>query len=212
MFLGGGYLAVLTGGDGPHAQRLAEYMREKFGVDWSIEPVLRDNLDEVLAEMRITEVKVSVPAERITRELVGGDWYSALESGKQLVDDGIVRIGMSVGQRGDRTFKQRMSDQFHARVEQLRQSFGLHEFKAAKVTGSRQGNSQTIDLIEDRLVETVEVEEDRWFDSNESTSYAADILVREIEGGPYSEYRLAATADGQIIDFNPGRSNDREVD
>lgn len=208
LFLQGGYVAILAGGDGPHAQRLAEYIRGKFNCEWRIEPVLRDNLDEVLAEMRITELQISVPTSSITRELVGGDWFEALEAGKRLAEDGTVRIGMSVGRKGDQNFKERMSEMYRARVFQLRQSLGLQDFNSARVHGRRLGNPQMVDLIEDRLVHSVEVEADQWFDSDLSVEYASEVLVGEVSSGEYSEY-LFPPLDlvRNALEFNPGRSN-----
>lgn len=212
MFLNDGIIALLTGGEGPHAQRLAEYMREKFGVDWTLEPVLRDDLDEILEQMRITELQVAVPVDKINRDLVGGDWYEALESGKRLAEDGVVRIGMSIGRKGDQAFKQRLSDAFRQRVGQLRQSLGLQDFNSAKVRGQRNGDAQTIDLLEDRLVHSVEVEDDIWFDTERSIAYASEVLQTQIDQGQFSDLRVADDPkSGRILPFNPGRSRDAET-
>lgn len=61
MFLSDGVIAVLVGTDGPHPQRIVEYLKAKLGVSWRIEPILRDDLDEVLKEMRITALEIVVP-------------------------------------------------------------------------------------------------------------------------------------------------------
>lgn len=212
MFLEEGYIAVLTGGDGPHAQRLAEYLRIKFNADWWLEPVLRDNLDEVLEEMRITEISISVPADLISRDLVGGDWYQALEAGKQLTEDGMVRIGLSVGQKGDRSFKEQMSEKYHDLVSSLRQAIGLQDFKTASVMGVRNGNRQMINLIEDQLVESVDVEDDKWFDSDKSVEYATNILRREVSQGPHKNKKIDAIRGADVIAFDSRRSDGPETD
>ena len=211
MFLEEGFVAILTGGDGPHAQRLADYIRIKFSVDWRLEPVLRNNLNEVLEEMRITEINIAVPGERINRELVGGDWFEALDAAKKLTDDGIVRIALSVGQKGDQTFKQRMSEKYHGLVKRMQQAVGLQNFKTAKVTGVRNGNRQIINLIEDQLVETVDVEEDRWFDPEKSVEYATNVLLREVNKGSYREYRIGESDVANVVKFNPERTDESKA-
>ncbi|SMX90148.1 oxidoreductase [Brevibacterium aurantiacum] len=212
MFLSDGIIAILTGGDGPHAQRLAEYLREKFHVNWSLEPILRDNLDEVLAELRITEVEFSIPAERIDRDLVGGDLFAALDAGRQLANDGTVRIGMSVGQKGDQNFKQRMSNRYHEVIDRLRQSAGLGEFNTARVRGQRRGNPQAIDLIQDRLVHTVDVEDDRWFDPDSSVQYASEVLTSEVDSGEFAANRIVSSNAGSVLQFNSERRHEQATD
>jgi hypothetical protein len=46
-------LAMLTSGDGPRPRRVVDYVRAKLNIDIAIAPVLTQNLDEVLAEMRV---------------------------------------------------------------------------------------------------------------------------------------------------------------
>lgn len=209
LFLKNGLLAVLVGGDGPHPQRIGEYIREKLALGWYLEPVLRDDLDEVLNELRITELQVSIPAELINRELVGGDWYEALESASRLASNGIVRIGMSIGRRGNREFKARMNDYFHAKLSELRQAAGLTHFQSAKVHGEYRGNPQVVDLIQDRLVLSVEVDEERMSDPDEAVSYATEVLMSEVRNGPFAEHLHATRPQiSRQLPFSPLRSHE----
>lgn len=214
MFLNGGIIAVLMGPDGPHPQRIVEYLRAKLGINWRIEPVLRDDLDQVLDEMRITGLEIAIPAESITRDLVGGDFYEALESASQLTDDGIVRIGLSVGRKGDASFKQRMSERYRSLVRSLRSGLGLSSFDAAKVRGVSQGDQRVIDLLEDRLVQSVEVEDSLWFDPEQSAAHAGEILARRVTDSPFANLvpQDSAAGDVELLPFEERTSHDDPAD
>jgi hypothetical protein len=184
-----------------------------MGVPVLLQPVLREDLDAVLAEMRLTEVQIAIPAERITRDLIGGDWAEALDMGKRLTQDGTVRIGMSVGRSGDRDFKERMSLRYHELVNALRTSVGLSELSAARVRGVYRGSSETIDLLEDRLAEQVNVDGDRWSDPDRAIEYARETLLTQIEQGPFGGVQThgnlpAGTAASSEVRINPSRHRD----
>lgn len=214
MFLNDGIIAVLMGTDGPHPQRLVEYLRAKLGIDWRIEPVLRDDLDKVLAEMRITGLEIAIPAESITRELVGGDFYGALESASQLTDDGIVRIGLSVGRKGDANFKQRMSEKYRSLVGSLRSGLGLSNFHTAKARGVSRGDQRVVDLLEDRLVQSVEVEDSLWFDPQRSAAHAGEILARRVTESPFADLvpQDSGAGDVELLSFEERTSYDDAAD
>ncbi len=65
---------MLASGDGPQARRLVDYLEHKLDIEVGIEPVLTQNLDQALDEMSVSRVDVAIPANRINRDLVGGDW------------------------------------------------------------------------------------------------------------------------------------------
>lgn len=181
-FLPNNVIAVLVNGNGPHPQRLAEYIRTKFQTPIGIEPVLRRDLDVVLSGMRLTEVEVAVPAERLDRGLVGGDWVEALDGARQLSHDGMIRIGLTVGLRGDAQFKASFSDHLRSLVSQLRQAVGFNELTTARVAGQVNGHRQVIDLIHDRFVERVKVDADKLGDPDKSVEHAREVLAKVATG------------------------------
>jgi hypothetical protein len=176
-FLPNNLIAALVNGNGPHPQRLAEYVRTKFRTPMAIVPVLRRDLDAVLREMRFTEVEVAVPAERVDRDLVGGDWVEALDGARSLSHDGVIRIGLSVGQKGDAFYKATFSDHVRSLVSELRQATGFGEFSTARVAGQVRGSRQVIDLINDKFVERVDVDPDKFGDPEQATHHAKEILA-----------------------------------
>ena len=211
-FLENNVVAVLVNGNGPHPQRLAEYVRTKFSTPMAIVPVLRRDLDTVLDQMRFTQVEVAVPAERVTRDLVGGDWVEALDGARNLSQDGTIRIGLSVGQKGDAFYKKTFSDRLRSLTSELRQATGLGEFSTAKVTGKIAGRSgnQVIDLINDKFVERVEVDPDKFADPDQATSHAKEILAAAADGvSTYLRETLPQVGSdlGTLGDFNDAIDN-----
>lgn len=173
-------IAMLTSGDGPRPRRVVDYLGSKLGINVGIEPVLTQNLDEVLTEMQISGIDVAIPVSRIDRHLVGGDWAQALDGAKVLATDGVVRIGMSVGRRGNRAQKATIRQRIRGRIDDLRGSGSLSEFTSARVTGSISGNQRSVDLMEDRFVEKTEVDADRLNDPDRSAEYAAELLQQSL--------------------------------
>lgn len=186
-------VAMLTSGDGPRARRLVDYLTHKLDIEVGIEPVLTQNLDRVLDEMSVSRVDVAIPANRINRELVGGDWVQALEGARALAQDGVVRIGISVGRRGTGTQKDAIRRRLRELVDNLRGSGALSEFESARVVGSVSGAQQAVDLLEDKFVEKTVVDADRLNDPVRSTAYARDLLRQSLSRN--REYLLTAVAD-----------------
>ncbi len=185
-------VAMLTSGDGPRARRLVDYLTHKLDIEVGIEPVLTQNLDRVLDEMSVSRVDVAIPANRINRELVGGDWVQALEGARALAQDGVVRIGISVGRRGTGTQKDAIRRRLRELVDNLRGSGALSEFESARVVGSVSGTQQAVDLLEDKFVEKTVVDADRLNDPVRSTAYARDLLRQSLSRN--REYLLTAVA------------------
>lgn len=175
-FLNNNVVAVLVGGHGPHAQRLSEYLQFKFSMPVSLVPVLRQDLDQVLDEMRLTQIELAIPAEQIDRNLIGGDWVEALDGASRLTHDGVIRIGLSVGRAGDAHYKQAFSRRLQELTDHLRQAAGIGALKTAKVSGVHQGNPQVVDLVNDKFVERVEVDADRFNDPDLALGYAREVL------------------------------------
>lgn len=169
-------VAMLTSGDGPRPRRLVDYLRAKLNIDIALAPILTQNLDQVLSEMRVSAIDVAIPANRITRDLVGGDWVQALDGARTLAQDGVVRIGISVGRSGDAAHKQGMRGRIRQMTDLLRRSDGLAEFNSARVTGNIQGSNRSINLLEDHFIEKTEVDADRINDPDQSAEYARELL------------------------------------
>lgn len=169
-------LAMLTSGDGPRPRRVVDYVRAKLNIDIAIAPVLTQNLDEVLAEMRVSAIDVAIPANRITRDLVGGDWVQALDGARTLAQDGVVRVGISVGRSGDASHKQHMRTRIKQMTDLLRGSDGLSEFNSARVTGTIRGTNRSLNLLEDHFIEKTEVDADRINNPDRSVEYARELL------------------------------------
>lgn len=170
-------VAMLTSGNGPRARRLCDYLRAKLGVDVGLDPVLTQDLDRVLDEMKLSSVEIAVPAHAVTRDLIGGDWASALNANRVLVQDGgVIRVGVTVGRRGTREQKGRIRDSIRGLVNQLRGSGSVEELNSARVTGTVNGTQRSVDLYEDRFVEKIDVEADRLNDPERSAAYARSVL------------------------------------
>lgn len=173
-------VAMLTSGDGPRARRLVDYLEHKLEIAVGIEPVLTQNLDRALDEMSVSRVDVAIPADRINRELVGGDWVQALDGARALAHDGVVRIGISVGRRGTGTQKEAIRRRIRELIDALRGSGALSEFESARVVGSISGTPQSVDLLEDKFVEKTQVDADRLNDPERSTTYARELLRQSL--------------------------------
>ena len=133
-------VAMLASGDGPRPRRLVDYLWAKLDIEVGID-VLTQNLDQVLNEMQISAIEVAIPVGHIDRDLIGGDWCAALDGAALLAQQGVVRIGLSVGRRGDRAHKASMRRRLRELIDDLRGSGALSEFDRAKVTGSIRGRS-----------------------------------------------------------------------
>ncbi|WP_260508818.1 oxidoreductase [Mycolicibacterium farcinogenes] len=186
-------VAMLTSGDGPRARRLVDYLEYKLDIAVGIEPVLTQNLDQALDEMSVSRVDVAIPANRINRDLVGGDWAQALDGARALAHDGVVRIGISVGRRGTGAQKDTMRRRIRELIDTLRGSGALSEFESARVVGSISGTPQSVDLLEDRFVERTMVDADRLNDPERSTAYARELLRQSLTRN--REYLLSAVPD-----------------
>ncbi len=183
LFVENNVVAMLTSGNGPRARRLCDYLRAKLDVEVGLDPVLTHDLDRVLEEMRLSSVEIAVPAHVVTRDLIGGDWASALAANRVLVQDGgVIRVGVTVGRRGTRAEKGRIRASIRLLVDQLRGSAATEELDSARVTGTINGTQRSVDLHADRFVEKVEVAADRINDPEESARYARMILNEALRG------------------------------
>lgn len=201
LFTSRNIVAMLTSGDGPRPRRLVDYLKHKFDIEVGIEPVLTQNLDQVLAEMRVSSVDVAIPVSRITRDLVGGDWVQALDGARGLAQDGVVRIGVSVGRKGNRAHKEGTRQKIQRLIGTLRGSGAVTEFDSARVNGTIAGEQRTVDLLSDRFVEKTEVDADRLTDPDQSAQYARELLrASRSRNKEYLESVVAAIPD-EVVRF-----------
>lgn len=200
-FLQNNVIAALVSGNGPHPQRLAEYIRTKFHTPIGLVPVLRRDLDAVLRDMRFTEIEVAVPAERLDRDLVGGDWVEALDGARSLSHDGVLRIGLSVGQKGDAFYKASFSDHVRNLVDQVRQATGFGDLTTARVAGHVRGSRQVVDLINDKFVERVSVDPDKFGDPQQAVDHAKEVIASVAEKTAEYLDRTLPSADKEQFDL-----------
>ncbi|UOT06777.1 oxidoreductase [Rhodococcus opacus] len=203
MFANDNIVAMLMSGNGPRAKRLCDYLKAKLGVEVGLDPILRRDLDRVLDEMRVSSVDVAVPAARINRDLVGGDWAEALEANRVLAQDGVVKVGVAVGRRGTRDQKDRR--RFHIRelIDQLRGSGAISEMQSARVTGTIRGSQRSVDLFADHFVERTEVDADRLANPERSASYAHSVLEQSLADNASYLSEVVPRIVGTSNDLNP---------
>lgn len=194
-------VAMLMSGDGPRARRLVDYLSAKLDIDIGIEPVLTKNLDQVLDDMRVTGIDVAIPVSRINRDLVGGDWVQALDGARVLAQDGVVRIGMSVGRRGTRAHKDVIRQRFVQLIQNLRGSGALSEFNSARVHGTIAGAPRSVDLLEDHFIEKSEVDADRLNDPERSIEYARELLRASLTRNRDYLYSVVAEVPDEQVSF-----------
>lgn len=202
-FLRNNVIAVLGGGHGPHIQRFAEYVQTKFDTPITLVPVLRKDLDVVIDEMRMTQIELAIPAENIDRNLIGGDWVEALDGASQLSQDGIIRLGISVGRKGDAAYKASFSEKLKSLARNIRQAAGIGSVETARVQGIHKGHSQTIDLIEDRFVENIQVDPDLLNDPDHSAEYAKRLLREAAEESSAYLKRVVPPVGSNTVDLRP---------
>lgn len=182
MFAADNVVAMLMSGNGPRAKRLCDYLEAKLGMDVGLDPILTQDLDRVLDEMRVSSVDIAVPSARIDRNLVGGDWAEALEANRILAQDGVVKVGVAVGRRGTRAQKDGRRSHIRRLIDQLRGSGAITEMQSARVTGTIRGAQRSVDLLSDHFVERTEVDADRLADPERSATYAHGLLEQSLVG------------------------------
>lgn len=182
-FLPRNVIALLFNNDGPRASRLADYLNAKLGCDVSLQPVYREDLADVLAEMRMTAVELSIPAAQVPMLGGGDDWAEVLDNASRLVNDGGIRIRVSVGRTGNAAAKQAKSNRIRDLVGLLRNRSQdqMGHLGKARVEGKEPGSSNpiTVDLLNQKFVARVEVPGEALSDPTEAASAAMDAIDAE---------------------------------
>jgi len=163
-------VGVLYNYQGPAASRLPEYINAKLGVDISISPVFRSDAFEVLSRMDLSKLSISIEADQAHLLSGNSDSGEATATGiAKIVDDaanysqgGLIEISMSVGRRGVVEERHAIRERIHATAMSLARGTGLEYFSKAKAEGRdpSSGDAVSVDLIRDRLVHSVTVDEE----------------------------------------------------
>jgi hypothetical protein len=162
-------IGVLYNYQGPAASRLPEYLNAKLGVDISISPVFRSDALDVLSRMDLSKLSISIEADQAHLLSGSGSGQATATGIARIVDDaanysqgGVIEITMSVGRRGLIEERHAIRERIHATAMSLARGTGLEYFNKAKAEGRDpdSGDSVSVDLIRDRLVHSVTVEEE----------------------------------------------------
>ncbi|MCA4135677.1 hypothetical protein [Arthrobacter sp. M4] len=179
-FLKRNVLAVLTSANGPRASRLCEYLEGMFGLGVELVPVLREDVDQILARLQVSKFEFAVPAGKLN-DGAQGEWAEVLGSASRLMTQGTFRMSLSVGRSGNATEKQRVRERIQQLIEQFRRSATLEQFDYAVAEGrdSVSGDREIVDLLKDRFIARVEVAADVVNDPQKSTEEAISIFARQ---------------------------------
>lgn len=154
-------LSVLYNNNGPRAGRLVDYINAKFGCEIDLVPIYREDLATILQDMRQTRIDVTMPASQAVQlnSGDGDDWTTPLADTAALLDDGMISIRVSIGQKGKATERADRAGRLRTLMNQLRSRNDLKGFKSIKVHGTElaTGNPLTVDLLEQRFILRTEV-------------------------------------------------------
>lgn len=153
-------VSLLYNNDGPRASRLPDYLNAKLGCNVRLLPIYREDLADVLDQMRMTAVELSIPAAQVAH-LAGGDsWAEVLENQARLLSDGYIGMKISIGRGGKAADRESRAGRIKDLVGLLRGRNDLAAFKKIKVTGNEGGDGETIvvDLLEQRFISKVETD------------------------------------------------------
>lgn len=182
-FLPRNIIGLLFNNDGPRAIRLADYLNAKFGCDVSLQPVYREDLAEVLEDMRMTAVELSVSSNQVP--LIGGgdDWAELLDNASNLIEDGAISLKMSIGRAGDAAARQARTSKIRELVDLIRgrDQDQMSHFNRVKVHGTEPGtkNPITVDLLNQKFVAHVEVDAETLSDAERAAPAAMTVIDQE---------------------------------
>lgn len=182
-FLKHNVIAVLTSGNGPRASRLGEYLAGTLGQDLGLVPVLREDVEEILARLEVSRFEFALPAERLSGGLMGGEWADVLDSASRLMNEGSFRISLSVGRTGKAEDKQRIRERIQHLIDLFRRAGSVEQFDYVVAEGkdSQTGDREVVDLLKERFIAHIEVDPDAFNDPMRSTREAIGILNRQAQ-------------------------------
>ena len=182
-FLPRNIVGLLFNNDGPRAARLADYLNAKFGCDISLQPVYREDLAEVLDEMRMTAIELTVSSAQVP--LVGGgdDWAELLDNASNLIDDGAISLKLSIGRGGNASARQARTSKVRRLVDLIRSRSQdqMGHFSRVKVQGTESGtkNPITVDLLNQKFVARVEVDAETLSDAERAAPAAMEVISEQ---------------------------------
>jgi len=180
-FLKRNVIAVLTSGNGPRASRMAEYLEGMLGLEPGLVPVVREDIEEILARLEVSRFEFALPAERLSGRLMEGEWADVLDSASRLMNEGTFRISLSVGRSGKAEDKQRIRDRIQQLIDLFRRAGSVEHFDYVVAEGkdSLTGDREVVDLLKERFISHVEVDPDVFNDPQKSVAEAIAILNKQ---------------------------------
>ncbi|MFE4195664.1 hypothetical protein ACFRJ9_07360 [Paenarthrobacter sp. NPDC056912] len=180
-FLKRNVIAVLTSGNGPRASRMGEYLGGMVGMEPSLVPVVREDVEEILARLEVSRFEFAIPAERLSGKLMEGEWADVLDSTSRLMTEGTFRISLTVGRSGKAEDKQRIRDRIQQLIDLFRRAGSVEHFDYVVAEGkdSLTGDREVVDLLKERFISHVEVDADVFNDPRKSVAEAIAILNRQ---------------------------------
>ncbi len=140
---------------------MVDYINAKFGCEIDLVPIYRGDLATILQQMRQTRIDVTMPASQAVQlnSTDGDDWAGPLAETAELLNDGIISIRVSIGQKGNAAEKDNRVGRLRGLMNQLLGRDDLKDFKSIKVSGTElgTGNQLSVDLLEQRFILRTEV-------------------------------------------------------
>ena len=149
----------MTSGYSPRPMRFADYLRARIGLDVWLKPVPREDLGQVLDQLRrVSRIDLAIAADEAARldlsELYGdADPLAALNAAGRAQQGGIVRVGWSVGhdKHADQGALRRILDRiFHVDTSRF-------ESATATVYVENSKEPVTVNFLHDNIVTQVDV-------------------------------------------------------
>ncbi|EPR77227.1 hypothetical protein ADILRU_0430 [Leifsonia rubra CMS 76R] len=201
VFLPRNIVAVLYNQQGPSAGKLAGYLQAKLNLDIALEPIYRQDALEILANMDLSKLVISIDAAQA--HLIQGSDDSesrniaqAVDSMAQYAAGGVIEVAISVGTKGVQESRNLVKERIHRLAMSLARSTGLQYFNKAKAYGREGGTTEPldVDLLHDRLVFAVEVED-------ELRGEIADLNTLAIDAIQGAWQRSMSVIEGQFDDI-----------
>lgn len=184
-FLPRNILAVVFNNEGPRPNRLADYLNAKMACGIRLLPIYRDDLAEVLDNMRLSSIKVAIPEAQVPMLSRNSqdDWAESLDTARRLLRGGVIHLDISVGRRGKKEEKEGRRRNLGERLRELR-GHDLTRFNSAKVDGKDLALDEqvTVDLLEQRFIARVDVAAEELTTVKQATQTMIGLLDGQYRG------------------------------
>ncbi|WP_458108250.1 hypothetical protein M1D51_01405 [Arthrobacter sp. R3-55] len=180
-FLKRNVIAVLTSGNGPRASRMGEYLGGMLGLEPTLVPVVREDIEEILTRLEVSRFEFALPAERLSGKLMEGEWADVLDSASRLMNEGTFRISLSVGRAGKAEDKQRIRERIQQLIDLFRRAGSVEHFDYVVAEGkdSLTGDREVVDLLKERFISHIDVDPDVFNDPQKSVAEAVTVLNKQ---------------------------------